>query len=70
MGNSRRIIDIDCKAKSLWTEDNALFGGHQKGVIYYELLKPGETVNTLQTTNDQFEALCEKRRNIKKGNTK
>jgi len=41
---------------------------NQKGVIYYELLKPGETVNTLQTTNDQFEALCEKRRNIKKGN--
>jgi len=33
----------------------------QKGVIYYELLKPGEIVNTLPTTNDQFEALCEKR---------
>ncbi|XP_043498852.1 histone-lysine N-methyltransferase SETMAR-like [Polistes fuscatus] len=23
MGNSRQTIDIDCKAKSLWTEDNA-----------------------------------------------
>ena len=29
----------------------------QKGVIYYELLKPGETVNTeLPTTNDQFKS--------------
>ena len=44
MGNSRRTIDIDCKAKSLWTEDNALWWD-PKDVIYYELLKPGETVN-------------------------
>jgi len=64
MGNSRRIIDIDCKAKSLWTEDNALFGGHQKGVIYYELLKPGETVNTERYRQQMInlnQALCEKR---------
>jgi len=28
----------------------------QKDVIYYELLKPGETGNTEPTTNDQFES--------------
>jgi len=47
MGDSRRIIDIDCKVKSLWTEDNALcLMESEMYVIYYELLKPGETVNT------------------------
>ena len=36
----------------------------QKGVIYYELLKPGETVNTeryRQQMIDLNQALCEKR---------
>jgi len=44
MGNSKRNIDIDGKAKSLRTENNALC--LIRKVIYYELLKPGETVNT------------------------
>ncbi|KAK1332097.1 hypothetical protein QTO34_007783 [Cnephaeus nilssonii] len=34
----RSTINIDCKSKSLQKEDNAL--------VYNELLKPGETVNT------------------------
>jgi len=48
MSNSRRTIDIDCKAKSLWTEDNKTLcvWWDQKDVIYYELLKPGEIINT------------------------
>jgi len=36
----------------------------QKGVLYYELLKPGETVNTQryrQQMIDLYQALCEKR---------
>jgi len=27
----------------------------QKGVVYYELLKPGEKVNTMLSTIDRFE---------------
>ena len=66
MGNFRRTIDINCKAKSLWTEDNVLFcvWWDQKGVIYYELLKLGETVNTERYRQQMInlnQALCEKR---------
>jgi len=71
MGNSRRTIDIDCKAKSLWTEECSVCWD-QKGVIYYELLKPGETVNTKRYRQQMInlnQALCENR-NIKKSNTK
>jgi len=46
----------------------------QKGVIYYKLLKPGETVNTERYRQQMInlnQALCEKNdRNTKKGNTK
>ena len=44
----------------------------QKGVIYYELLKPDETINTERYRQQMInlnQALCEKR-NIKKDNTK
>ena len=72
MDNSRRTIDIDCKSKSLWTEDNALCLMDQKGVIYYELLKPGETVNTecYPQMINLNQACVKNNRNIKKGNTK
>ena len=43
MGRPRRTIHIDRKTESLWQEDSVWW--HQKGVVYYELLKPGETVN-------------------------
>ena len=45
----------------------------QKGVIYYELLKPGETVNNERYQNKWsiWMKLCVKNhQNIKKGNTK
>ena len=45
----------------------------QKGVIYYELLQPGETVNTeryRQQMIDSNQALREKRPKYQKGNTK
>ena len=45
----------------------------QKGVIYYELLKPGETVNIERYRQQMInlnQALCESDQNIKKGNTK
>jgi len=66
MGNSRRTINIDCKAKSLWTEDNALWDlwWDQKDLIYYELLKLDETVNTeryRQQMRNLNQALYEKR---------
>jgi len=64
MGNSRRTIDIDCKTKSLWTEDNALCLVGIRKVIYYELLKPGETINTERYRQQMInlnQALCEKR---------
>jgi len=38
------IINIFLKIKSLRTEDDAVWWD-QEGVIYYELLKSGETVN-------------------------
>ena len=45
MGRLRYIIHIDRKTESLWQEDDALcLVGPE--VVYYELLKPGETVNT------------------------
>lgn len=37
---------VHCKTKSLWTEENALRLVGQRIIVYYELLKPGETVNT------------------------
>ena len=48
MGRPRRTIHIDRKTESLWQEDDALclVEPKEKGVVYYELLKPGETVNT------------------------
>jgi len=64
MGNSRQTIDIDCKAKLLWTEDMLYVWWNQKGVIYYELLKPAETVNTERYRQQMInlnQALCEKR---------
>jgi len=45
MGRPRRTIHIDRKTESLWQEDDALCLVGPEGVIYYELLKPGETVN-------------------------
>jgi len=46
----RRTIHIDRKTESLWQEDDALCADAllvgPEGCVYYELLKPGETVNT------------------------
>jgi len=43
MGRPRRTIHIDRKTESLWQENDALcLVGLE---VYYELLKPGETVN-------------------------
>ena len=65
MGNSRRIINIDCKAVDgmlrVWWD--------QKSVIYYELLKPGEIVNTERYRQQMInlnQALCEKRSEYQK----
>jgi len=75
MGNSRRTIDIDCKAKSLWTEDNALclVGSERCDLLERcELLKPGETVNTERYRQQMINLnqALKNDRNIKKGNTK
>lgn len=45
--------NIDYKTKSLSKEDNAFhFCSDQKNVVYHNLLKSGETVNTPLTTNE------------------
>jgi len=44
MGRSRRTIHID--RKNRFGRKTMLCVWDQKGVVYYELLKPGETVNT------------------------
>ena len=64
MGESRRTIDIHCKTKSLLKKTMLCVWWDQKGVIYYELLKSGETVNTnryRQQMIDLNRALREKR---------
>jgi len=46
---------------------------NQKGVVYYELLKPGETVNTKryqQQLIDLNHSLFKKDQNTKRGNTR
>ena len=58
MGNSRRTIDIDCQI-AMDGRQCSVFG-----VIYYELLKLGETVNTERYRQQMInlnQALCEKR---------
>ena len=42
----------------------------QKGVIYYELLKPGETANTDNKWSIWIKLWVKNDQNIKKGNTK
>ena len=44
MDRPKRTIHIDHKTESLWQEDDALW--NQKDVVYYELLKLAETINT------------------------
>jgi len=65
MGNSRRTIDIDCRTKSYYGRKTMLcVWWNQKDVIYYELLKPDETVNTERYRQQMInlnQALCEKR---------
>lgn len=39
MGNSKQTSDIDCKAKSISTEDDALYLEGQMSVIYYKAAK-------------------------------
>ena len=46
MGRHRRSIHIDRKTESFWQKVDALFGGTRGALVYYELLKPAETVNT------------------------
>ncbi|GIY64389.1 hypothetical protein CDAR_579361 [Caerostris darwini] len=41
----KRTMDIDYKAKSLWWKTMLHVWWDQKDGIYYELLKPDETVN-------------------------
>ena len=65
MGWSRPTINIFLKTKSLRTEDEMLcVWWDQEGVIYYELLKSGETVNAHhyhQQLIKLHRALCKKR---------
>ena len=42
---TRPTSQINGKAKYPWREGNALYLVDQKGVLYYKLLKPGETIN-------------------------
>ena len=42
---TRPTNQINGKAEYTWREGNALYWWDQKGVLYYELLKPGETIN-------------------------
>ena len=62
MGRPRRIIHIDRKTKSLWQYVFGVTRGTWS--INYELLKPGETVNTKryqQQLTDLNRYLFEKR---------
>jgi len=52
MGRPRRTIHIDRKTESLWQEDDALCLVGPEGVIYYELLKPDETVISNNINNN------------------
>ena len=67
MGNSRWAIDIDCKAKLLWTEDNALYliGSERCDILWAaKMNETDETVNTeryRQRMINLNQALCEKR---------
>ena len=74
MDNSKQTSDIDCKAKSLWTETMLCVWWVQKDVIYYELLKPGEKPLILNATGNHWwiwTKHCVKNdQNIKGGNTK
>ena len=73
MDNSIQTSDIDCKAKSLCTKGAALCLVGSEGVIYYELLKPVETVNAeryRQQMMDLNQVLVKNNQNIKQGNTK
>ena len=73
MDRPRRTLCIDRKTESLWQEDDALCLVGQKGVVYYELLKPGKTVNTKRLTkrstlipNDQQQLIDLNRSLLKK----
>ena len=46
IGISKRTIHIDRKTESLWQKDSLCVWCDHRDVVYYELLKPGETVNT------------------------
>jgi len=73
MGRSRRIIHIDSKTESLWQEDDALCLVGSEGCGYYELLKPGETVNTKRYQQQLIDLIvrCLKNdQNTKRGNTR
>ena len=66
MDKPKRIIHIARKTESLWQKNDALclVGWVQWGVICYELLKPGETINTKhyqQQLTDLNRSLLEKR---------
>ena len=72
MGKPRRTIHIDRKTESLWQEDDALCDVWRdyKGVVYYELLKPGETVNTNNNWSIWTVRCLKNDQNIKRSNTR
>ena len=72
MGRPRHTIHIDRKTESLWQEDDALWWD-QKDVVYYELLKPGKTVNIKRYNNWSIwtvRCLKNEYQNTKRGNTR
>ena len=46
VGRLRRTIHIDRKTESFWQKTMLCVWWDQRDMVYYELLKPGETVNT------------------------
>jgi len=69
MDRSRPTINIDCKAESIRKKRILCVWWNWEGVIYYELFKPGETVNAdryRQQLVDLNHALLKKRPQYKK----
>ena len=68
MSRHRCINHIDTKSESLCHKAVISVWWEQRGVVYYEILKPGETVNTKryqQQLTDLNSSLLQKARKLK-----